>query len=163
QELDSRPFNSVTSSLARNQRNQFGGVLGGRVVKDKLFFFGAWEGLRLRQAGVSPTTVAVPTALERKGDFTQTSPVVYDPATSNTARSPFPGNVVPSDRINPQTLAALAAMPLPNAGGSNFVNTGEVLRQNNNNFSMRVDYVASDRVTVFGRYSISDENDFLPD
>src|SRR5215831_17308203 len=86
QVLDARPFNSVSSSLPRNQRNQFGGALGGRIVKDKLFFFGAWETLRLRQAGVSLTTIAVPTALERTGNFSQTSPAVYDPATSNTLR-----------------------------------------------------------------------------
>src|SRR5262249_40380523 len=59
QVLDSRPFNSISSSLPRNQRNQFGGAVGGRIIKDKLFFFGAWESLRLRQAGVSLTTVAV--------------------------------------------------------------------------------------------------------
>jgi hypothetical protein len=163
QELDSRPFNSVSSSLARNQRNQFGGTFGGRIVKDKLFFFGAWESLRLRQAGVSPTTVAVPTALERTGNFGQTTPAVYDPSTSNTTRSPFPGNIIPTDRINPQTLAAMAAMPLPNSGGSNYVNTSEVLRQNNDNYSLRLDYVLNDRVTLFGRYSISNENDFVPD
>jgi hypothetical protein len=163
QVLDSRPFNSVTSSLARNQRNQFGGTLGGRIIKDKLFFFGAWESLRLRQAGVSPTTVAVPTALERTGNFSQTTPAVYDPGTSNTSRSPFPGNIIPADRINPQTLAAMAAMPLPNSGGSNYVNTSEVLRQNNDNYSLRLDYILSNRATLFGRYSISNENDFVPD
>jgi hypothetical protein len=163
QELDSRPFNSISSSLPRNQRNQFGGTLGGRIVKDKLFFFAAWESLRLRQAGVSLTTIAVPTALERTGNFTASPIPVYDPSTSNTARTPFPGNIIPADRINPQTLAALAAMPLPNSGGSNYVNNAEVLRQNNDNYSGRVDYVLNNHVNLFGRYSISNENDFVPD
>src|SRR5262249_26012040 len=163
QVLDSRPFNSISSSLPRNQRNQFGGALGGRIVRDKLFFFGAWESLRLRQAGLALTTVAVPTALERTGNFTATTPAVYDPVTSNTARSPFPGNIIPPDRINAQTRAALARMPLPNAGGSNFVNNSEVLRQNNDNYSLRLDYVLNSRATLFGRYSISNENDFVPD
>src|SRR5262249_43970443 len=163
QVLDSRPFNSISSTLPRNQRNQFGGTLGGRILKDKLFFFGAWESLRLRQAGVSLTTIAVPTALERTGNFSASPIPVYDPSSSNTARSPFPGNTIPSARINPQTLAALAAMPLPNAGGSNFVNNSEILRQNNDNYSLRLDYVVNERVTLFGRYSISNENDFVPD
>ena len=79
QELDSRPFNSVSSSLARNQRNQFGATAGGRILVDKLFFFGAYEGFRLRNAGTSPTTVALPTALERTGDFSQSSAKTYDP------------------------------------------------------------------------------------
>lgn len=54
-------------------------------------------------------------------------------------------------------------MPLPNSGGSNYVNNAEVLRQNNDNYSGRVDYVLSNRVNIFGRYSISNENDFVPD
>src|SRR5262249_7194492 len=163
QVLDSRPFNSISSSLPRNQRNQFGGALGGPIVKDKLFFFGAWETLRLRQAGVSPTTIAVPTALERTGNFSRAPVPVYDPGTSNTARAPFPGGVIPASSLNPQTLAAMAAMPLPNTGGSNFVNNAEVLRQNNDNYSIRVDYVLGNRATLFGRYSISNENDVVPD
>jgi Carboxypeptidase regulatory-like domain/TonB dependent receptor len=168
QALDSRPFNSITSSLPRNQRNQFGGTLGGPVLKDRLFFFGAFEALRLRQAGVNLTTTAVPTALERTGDFSAMTPAVYDPNStvttgSTSVRQPFPGNGIPVDRINPQTLAAMAAMPLPNAGGSNYVNNSGLLSQNNNNYSIRMDYVASQRVSLFGRYSISDENDTVPD
>src|SRR5262249_12411351 len=119
--------------------------------------------LRLRQAGVSLTTIAVPTALERTGNFTQSTIPVFDPSTSNTSRTPFPGNIIPADRINPQTLAAMAAMPLPNSGGSNFVNNGEVLRQSNDNYSIRLDYLLNNRTTLFGRYSISNENDFVPD
>jgi hypothetical protein len=168
QELDARPFNSITSSLARNQRNQFGGTLGGPVVKDKLFFFGAYEGLRLRSAGSSLTTTAVPTALERTGDFSQSPYLIYDPNTtrpngSGNIRDPFPGNKIPASRINAQTLAAQAAMPIPNSGGENFVNSSEVLQQNSDNYSIRMDYVLSQRTTIFGRYSISDENDLVPD
>src|SRR5262249_46519942 len=70
---------------------------------------------------------------------------------------------IPASSLNPQTLAAMAAMPLPNTGGSNFVNNAEVLRQNNDNYSIRVDYVLGNRATLFGRYSISNENDVVPD
>ncbi len=168
QVLDSRPFNSISSSLPRNQRNQFGGILGGPVHRNRLFFFGAYEGLRLCSAGVTPTTIAVPTALERRGDFNGSAAAVFDPNTdvqTGTAhlRQPFPGNVIPAARINPQTLAAMAAIPLPNAGVANFVNNSEILQQNNDNYSIRLDYVLSDRVSLFGRYSISNENDVVPD
>src|SRR5262245_50632058 len=127
QVLDSRPFNSISSDLPRNQRNQFGGALGGGIVKERLFLFVAWESLGLREAGASLTTIAVPTALERTGNFNGSTATVYDPNTSSTARNPFPNNVIPADRINPQTLAAMAAMPLPNSGRSNYVNNTEVL------------------------------------
>jgi hypothetical protein len=163
QDLDSRPFNSVSSSLARNQRNQFGGTLGGRILKDKLFFFGGYEGLRLRNAGTNPTTVAVPTALERIGDFSQSGVNIYDPSSSNTARTQFPNNMIPLTRQNPMSIAAMAAMPLPNVGKSNFVNVSEVQQQNSDNYSARFDYIVTEKVTLFGRYSISDENDIIPD
>jgi hypothetical protein len=170
QELDSRPFNSVTSSLARNQRNQFGGTVGGRILKDKLFVFGGYEGLRLRTAGATPTTTAVPTALERTGDFSKSAASVFDPNTtapnpsgSGMIRTQFPGNIIPQSRVNPLTAAAMAAMPLPNVGASNYVNSGEVQQQNSDNYSIRLDYLLTPKVSLFGRYSISNESDFIPD
>lgn len=166
QELDSRPFNSVTSSLARNQRNQYGGTAGGRIIRDKLFFFGGYEALRLRNAGTSPTTVAVPTALERVGNFSQSGVNIYDPSSGNgsgAGRTPFSGNVIPADRLNKAALAAMAAMPLPNTGRSNFVNSSEVQQQNVGNYTLRLDYLVTSRVMLFGRYSISNENDVIPD
>jgi hypothetical protein len=168
QVFDARPFNSISSSLPRNQRNQFGGALGGPVRKDKLFFFGSYEGLRLRQAGVNLTTIAVPTAQERTGDFRGSLVPVFDPNSVSSPsaanpRLPFPGNIIPADRINRQTLAALAAMPLPNSGTSNFVNNSEVLRQDNDNYSIRLDYMPVQKVAIFGRFSISNENDVVPD
>ncbi|MGI8996395.1 MAG: carboxypeptidase regulatory-like domain-containing protein [Pyrinomonadaceae bacterium] len=66
--FDARPFNSVTSEVPKFQRNQFGGVIGAPIVRNRLFVFGAYEGLRLRQAAANLTSVSVPTALERQGD-----------------------------------------------------------------------------------------------
>ncbi len=164
QKLDSRPFNSVTSKLPKNQRNQFGGTLGGAILKDKLFFFGAYERLTLRQAGVGLTTVAVPTDIERKGDFSRSPGTFFDPDTLNAGvRTPFPGNVIPSTRLNPLTQAALNAMPLPNSGGNNYVNSNGIIRQDGHNASGRVDFNLSTVSTIFGRYSIADENSTTPD
>jgi hypothetical protein len=166
QELDSRPFNSVVSSLARNQRNEYGGAGGGHIVRNKLFFFGGFEGLRLRNAGTNPTTVAVPTALERIGDFSASGVNIYNPASGNgsgSGRTQFANNVIPDSIQNKQVLAAMAALPLPNSGKSNYVNTAEVQQQNVDNYSIRLDYILKPSVTLFGRYSISEENDIIPD
>lgn len=164
QALDSRPFNSVTSRLPKNQRNQFGGTAGGAIRKNKLFFFGAYERLTLRQAGVGLTTVLVPTELERRGDFSRSAGTFFDPDTlSNGARTAFPGNVIPANRLNPLTLAAIQAMPLPNSGTSGYVNSNGIIRQDGHNGSGRIDYNLSPTNLVFGRYSVADEQSFTPD
>ena len=111
-------------------QNQFGGTIGGAVIKNKTFFFGSYEGFRLRQ-GV-PYTTTVPTAAERTGNFSAPGlPTIYDPlsvnpncpATSTCARTPFAGNVIPSNRINPTSTYLLNLYPLPtnpNATTDNF-------------------------------------------
>jgi hypothetical protein len=162
--MDARPFNSVTPKLPKNQRNQFGGTVGGPVWRDKLFFFAAFEALRLRQAGVGITTVLVPTALERSGDFSATNGQFFDPDTlAAGTRTAFPGNRIPATRLNPLTQAAIRAMPLPNIGTNQFVNGNAVLKQDSNNGSIRIDWAAGAKTSVFGRYSISDESSVIPD
>lgn len=164
QVMDARPFNSVTSKLPKNQRNQFGATVGGPILRDKLFFFAGFEALRLRQAGVGITNVLVPTALEREGDFSQSPGQFFDPDTlSGGVRSPFPNNIIPVTRIDPGTQAALRAMPLPNVGVNGFVNGNAVVKQDSNNGSIRLDWAASSNTTVFGRFSLSDENSVIPD
>src|SRR5262249_13923671 len=73
--FDSRPFNLPTE-LPKFQRNQFGGTAGGTLVKNKVFVFGGFERLSLRQAAANLTTVTVPTPLEREGDFSQSNTVI---------------------------------------------------------------------------------------
>ncbi|MCW5980551.1 MAG: carboxypeptidase regulatory-like domain-containing protein [Bryobacteraceae bacterium] len=88
--------------------NIFGGTLGGPIVRDNLFFFGSYEGT-LERAGISPSPFSVPTPDIRQGDFSAQAVTLYDPATGNpdgTGRSPFPGNVIPADRLNPSVLAS---------------------------------------------------------
>jgi hypothetical protein len=160
--LDSRPFNLTTSStLPEFRRNQFGGTVGGPLWKEKLFGFFSYEGLRNRQAGANLTTVATPDEFQRVGNFSKELPatVVYDPNTlANGVRSPFPGNIIPGFRVNPAVLAAMAALPLPNVTGGFFINSSEVLQQNCDNLSARVDYAVSGNLRLFGRYSGAKED-----
>jgi len=166
--LDARPFNLTTSpDVPEFRRNQFGGLVGGPVVKNKLFAFFTYEGLRVRQAAANLTTVSVPDKLQRNGDFSEELPntVIYDPSIAlvNGARTPFPGNVIlPATRINPLVSAAMNALPLPNLPGNLYINTTDVLRQTNDNTSARVDYAMSENLRFFTRYSGAVEDASVP-
>jgi hypothetical protein len=161
--LDARPFNLPTPKLPEYHRNQFGATAGGPAIRSRLFWFFSYEGLRLRQAGAGLTTVTVPSALQRAGDFSGTKGGIFDPDTlQNGTRTPFPGNVIPAQRINPLALAAVKAMPLPTIGTTQFVNSNGLLIQGNNNYSGRVDYMFASKYTVFGRYSGAEEDAIIP-
>src|SRR5437588_753538 len=157
--VDSRPFN-LAGELPQYQRNQYGGTVGGPIVKNRLFGFFAYEGLKVRQAGAALTTTPVPSALQRRGDFSQFKPGIFDPDTlANGVRTQFPENKIPANRLNPLALAAMNAMPLPtDPVAGTFVNFGEVLKQNNDNYSGRVDYTLNRKWNLFSRYSLGDED-----
>jgi hypothetical protein len=162
--MDARPFNLTTqSSVPEFRRNQFGGMIGGPLLKNKLFGFFVYEGLRNRQAGANLTTVAVPDALARQGNFSEELPktVIYNP-TGTGARTPFNNNTIPTALINPSVSAALNALPLPNLPGSLYINTTDVLRQNNDNISARADYSLTEKLRLFTRYSGASEDAAIP-
>lgn len=163
--FDARPFNLSEPKLPKFQRNQFGGTLGGPVIATKLFAFGSYEGLRVRQAGAGLTSVLVPTAQQRQGNFGLTTPAgIYDPdSLANSVRTMFPNNTIPLNRMNPISVAAMNAIPLPtNPATGLFENTTGTLRQNNDNYSLRFDSPLRDNLTLFGRYSISEEKADIP-
>jgi hypothetical protein len=162
--LDARPFNLPSVDVPKFQRNQYGGTMGGPLIRSKLLGFFSYEGLRIRQAAAGLTNVAVPSALQRAGDFSLTKGGIFDPDTlSNGVRLQFPGNVIPASRINPLTQGAMNALPLPNVpGSSQFVNAGGVLAQNNDNYSVRIDYMVTRTLSLFGRYSLANENAAIP-
>jgi hypothetical protein len=141
----------------KNVQNQFGAMAGGPIVKNKLFIFGDWERTTKRQA-VS-TFRTIPTSLLRGGDFNGTGTTVYDPntgASDGSGRTPFPNNLIPSTRIDPAAAYMANLIPQPNQSvfPNNYLSVG-TYQLTRDNADFKVNYVPSDKMQAFGRYSFS--------
>ena len=150
--------------------NQFGGTLGGPVIKNRTFFFFGYEGLRMKTPSV--VTTSVPTALQKAGDFSRTLAstgqliTVYDPLTTRPnpsspgafIRTAFPGNVIPRERLNPVSMKVQTYYPAPTSAGdpgsglNNFFFSGPQLRTTND-FSGRGDHQLNSSTLMTGRFS----------
>lgn len=137
----------------------YGGTIGGPIIKNKLFTFTSYE--HWNDASPLPYTLTVPTALERAGDFSQSTRngvirTIYDPLTSTGSsgtRTAFAGNKIDPSRFDPTALKLLAEMPLPNLPGSQDNLQGFKVNQTTYwNFSERVDWNYSEKLKTFVRY-----------
>ena len=126
--LNARNFFSLTDAVKPQfRRNQFGGVIGGPLVRNRTFFFADYQE---QQQTIDRTSIStVPTALQREGIFTESIagrvPVIYDPA-GGAVRTPFAGGVIPADRVDPVALALMHRYPEPTSPGTgnNYRRTG---------------------------------------
>ncbi len=125
------------------KQNQFGATLGGPLKKDKLFFFGYYEGYR--NTSGTTTNLLVPTAAQRSGVLGGT---VKDPLTG----TPFPGGVIPASRISPISAKILSDfMPLPNSGTNRYIVSPD-LQDTRNQAGGRLDYRMSDKHSALARF-----------
>jgi hypothetical protein len=159
-------------------QNQFGGTFGGPLGR-RFFFFGGYEGLRSTQH--MSTIMFVPGTAVRLGDFSGGTPI-YDPLTNRAnpafnpalpisaanpqfIRTQFPGNIIPANRINPiasQILEQYVVQPNRDDPTDNYLDTrAQELR--NDAFNVRIDRSWTNGASLFGRYSMSDENGFTPE
>lgn len=174
--LDANSWYNDHNGLAKGKfhRNQFGGNLSGPIWRSrKLFFFGAYEGLRQPETD-SSGLLSLPTAAEVSGDFSQSYndngqlDVIYNPfstrlttdANGNSyyTRDPFPGNVIPSNLINPVGAAIAKLFIAPNRSASGGYDYNDYASQGpgvttNDKFDWRVDWEQSPKHRIFARMS----------
>ncbi len=156
-DLNARNYFAPTHDLLK--RNQFGGTLGGRIIKDKLFFFGGYQGTKIRN--VSPSSIAyVPTAAELAGNFALAeSPTCQSSGKARAIHVPNsstpisnPSNVFASGlRFDPAAMALIKYLPTTSDPcGKLTYSTPSI--QNEDQGVGRIDWIQSAKHTVFGRY-----------
>ncbi|HLH02541.1 MAG TPA: carboxypeptidase-like regulatory domain-containing protein [Bryobacteraceae bacterium] len=181
--LNANNFENNLNGIPRQnlQQNQFGGVFGGPIKKDKVFFFGSFEGY---VENIPFTTVtSVPPAYLRPTNgsgvnFTQTGYTVYDPTTTVCtapggtltncpgnayARTAFPNDTIPANRINPIGAAVLNLYPLPNTGSNALQNNYTANVPDRYRYWQpmgRVDYDTSDKTRWYSTFAFQHGTEF---
>lgn len=156
-------FQAPGTKIPVFRRNQFGGFIGGPIVKNKTFFFVDYEGTKEFTADTALSTV--PTAAERRGDFTNSffnnlPTQIFDPGTYNTAtraRLPFADRTIPANRIDPVAAKVASFGVQPNRAGiiNNYFSNPRT-NANTHKGDVRIDHTFNTANTVYFRYSQQD-------
>jgi hypothetical protein len=147
-------FAAANQAKPKLKQNQFGGALGGPVMRNKLFGFGYYEGFR-NTSGNTQNIVVLSDA-QREGNFGTTT--IRDPLTG----LPFPGNQIPSARIDPTALRLLNEfVPSANTAGNRYVVSPDNT-DDRNQFGLRMDYQLTQKHAVLGRYIRSETESIQP-
>lgn len=146
--LDARNFFAPVRPKLRF--NQFGGTLGGPIKKDKLFFFGSFQGFRT-QREVLISSAFPPTQAERRGDLSRSAPV---PPLDPLSGQPFPNAQIPTSRLDPVAQRLLERIPLPNQP-TGVLAAVEPIPVTVNNTLVRLDYNISNSDRLAARYYLN--------
>lgn len=154
--LDARGF--FPKTRPPEHQNEYGFNLGGPIIRNKLFFFGSYDGYNYR-TGTTPTFVTLPTTAARVGDFSGFGTNIYDPQTTSCTPAPctrqaFAGNIIPANRISAVSKFLQAPLPAAISAGlqNNFLGTLPT-GTNNYNTTDKVDWNASDKSRFFVLFS----------
>lgn len=152
--LDARNF--FAPDVPELKQNQFGFTIGGPIIKERTFFFGAYEGFRQRR-GI-PTSAVVPSLRLRQGDFSQEALKPINPFT----RQPFPGDRIPAEFISPVARRVMELWPEPNLG-ANIWSAAPTSSNDRDQFMVRLDHVfLGGNNTLTGRYIFDDGSLLIP-
>lgn len=164
--LDANTFFNAGRKKPHFRQNQFGGTLGGPIVKNRTFFFGDIQWTRLRRGRTDNVRTIDPP--ERTGDFSHNANTIFNPFTNqtlpdgNTTRDPFVDNRVPPSLMSAVAQRVVALYPQPNSSGAqNFVGNS-VLQSNVLQYDIRLDHRFSDQDSFFWRGSMSNQDHINP-
>jgi Carboxypeptidase regulatory-like domain len=165
--LDAKNFFN-TGDKAPLKRNQFGGFIGGPIIKNRTFFFVDYQGSRLHEGEVQISTV--PTVAERSGNFADRGLTLYNPYTTgpNGTRqllNPGDPSQIPANLISEvgQNLVNLYPLPnVPGAGISNNYIQDPVTTLSGDQFDIRIDHKLTDRDQLFGHATLEDHPQYEP-
>lgn len=166
EKLDATNFFANRSGSAKPtlRQNQFGGTIGGPIIRNKTFGFFSYQGTRIRIGRSTLTTV--PSQLARQGDFSKERinlNRIFDPLTTvgsgkEAIRLPFPNNVIPKSRWDRVSSPLMDRYPLPNVEGREYAPHNYFRsrsdQDNNNQYDFRIDHNFSDNDRFFFRDSI---------
>ena len=175
--LDSKPYDFIGTSPVRApfRWNQYGFTVSGPVSipklvsgKDKLFFMSNFEGFKSRRSDQGLYTTAP--ASWRRGDFSSYKTPLHDPLTRTTVNGvpramPFPGNIIPANRLDPTSQKLLEFWPLPNLPTEQVIQNFQGPQRtaiDKDQFNQRIDFNQSENSQWFGRFSWTDEFTTLP-
>jgi hypothetical protein len=156
QNSDLNARNPFSTSVTLVKMNNFGGYAGGHIIKNKLFFFGSYEALKLpRQQFFNESVPSLPL---RNGDLSAYSGVI-----TSVGGAPYAGNQIPQSQITPQAKAVLNLLfPVPNTGPVNAISNNYSVNFptpiSSNQEDGRIDYTISPRQTAFFRGTYKSRN-----
>ena len=150
--------NFFASNVDSLKRNQYGATAGGRIIRDKLFFFGGFQGTRNRSNPPESTTY-IPNAAMLAGDFSvaagagcQSSGKALTLTDPTNGNAPFPNNRIPANLLNPVALKIAGSyLPIGAADQCGKVTYAIPVTGDEEQYITRVDWVQNEKHTIFGR------------